>query len=65
MLVLSRKVNEAVCIGDNVRVWVQGINANGTVRLGIEAPREIRVDRDEVRQKRLAAEKAGLGLPQE
>lgn len=47
MLVVSRKVNEAVLIGDSIRVVIvrQG---NGQVRLGIEAPRELVVIREEL-----------------
>lgn len=47
MLSLSRKTNEAVCINDNIRVVVLEIRSN-VVRLGIEAPREIPVHREEV-----------------
>lgn len=47
MLVLSRKLNEAVIINDTVRVTVIGIKGD-RVRLGIEAPRDVSVDRGEV-----------------
>lgn len=47
MLVLSRKQKESVIINENVVVTVLGIRGN-TVRLGIEAPTEIRVHRQEV-----------------
>jgi carbon storage regulator len=46
MLVLSRKANESLVIDGNVTVRVLGINGN-RVRLGIEAPPEIRVRRAE------------------
>lgn len=46
MLVLSRKQGEEIVIG-NVRVVVVDID-RGKVRLGIEAPREVRVDRGEI-----------------
>ncbi len=49
MLVLSRKVGEAFIIHDNVRVMVVGING-GQIRLGIEAPRDMAVHREEVWQ---------------
>lgn len=48
MLVLSRKVDEAIRIGDVV-VMVVDVRGN-KVRLGIEAPREIDVHREEVYQ---------------
>lgn len=47
MLVLSRKLRESIHIGDNVVVTVVEISGN-KVRLGIEAPREIVVQREEV-----------------
>lgn len=48
MLVLSRKVNERIKIGDQIWVRVVEIRGNGLVRLGIEAPREMAVHREEV-----------------
>ena len=50
MLVLSRKVNEVICIGDSIRVTVVEIG-QGRVRLGIVAPRTVSVDRLEVRER--------------
>jgi carbon storage regulator len=47
MLVLSRKVGEAIVIGGGVRVTITSINGN-KVRIGVEAPPEVRVDREEV-----------------
>lgn len=47
MLVLSRKVGEEVIINGNIRVVVVGASAD-KVRLGVDAPREIPVDREEV-----------------
>jgi len=47
MLVLSREKNEAICIGNNIKVVVVEIRGD-KVRLGIEAPTEIPVHRDEV-----------------
>ncbi len=51
MLVISRKVGSKLVIGDNIEVMVVRI-AHGQVRLGITAPREIPVHRDEI-QKRI------------
>lgn len=47
MLVLSRKVNEVLLIGDNIKITVIRIGPN-TVRLGIDAPRHINVVREEL-----------------
>jgi len=48
MLVLSRKVGEHVHIGDDVRITVVA-TGNNKVRIGIEAPEDVMVDRDEIR----------------
>lgn len=50
MLVLSRKKNESIVIGENIIVTVVDMQT-GKVRLGIEAPKGIRVDRAEIRAK--------------
>ena len=47
MLVLTRKVNEEILIGDNIRIKVVDIGA-GRIRLGISAPRDVTVLRDDV-----------------
>lgn len=48
MLVLSRKVGETIMIGDQIRIVVVDIRNLGCVRLGIEAPRDISIHRQEV-----------------
>ena len=47
MLVLSRKLGEKICIGDNIRITVVDVE-RGKIRLGIEAPREIPIFRQEL-----------------
>ena len=47
MLVLSRKENESIRIGDNIEIVVVGIRGD-KVRLGIEAPKNVSVHRLEV-----------------
>jgi carbon storage regulator len=49
MLVLSRKKDEKIIIGDNIAIMVVEIQGD-KVRLGIDAPREITVHREEVYQ---------------
>lgn len=56
MLLLTRRVNETIRIGDDVSITVLDIRGN-QVRMGISAPRDVRVDRDEVRR-RIDAERA-------
>jgi carbon storage regulator CsrA len=48
MLVLSRKAHEGVWIGDNVYVTVLSVQ-RGRVKLGIEAPGDVHVERAELR----------------
>ena len=47
MLVLSRKQLEGIVIGDNIRIKVVKIDRN-QVRLGIEAPADVLIVRDEL-----------------
>lgn len=47
MLVLTRKVGEEICIGDDIVLKVTGVQG-GRVKLGISAPRERRITRPEV-----------------
>ena len=47
MLVLTRKANEEILIGDNIRITLVRIKGN-SVRVGIEAPRDVRVVRGEL-----------------
>ena len=47
MLILRRKPGEKIVIGDNIVVLVAEINGS-TVQIGVEAPREIPVHRDEL-----------------
>lgn len=54
MLVLARKVGEAVAIGDRITVRVLEVK-NGQVKLGVEAPDEVAVHREEIYQRILAA----------
>lgn len=50
MLVLSRNINEAIVVGDDVRIIILDVRGK-QVRLGIEAPRKIEVHREEVYRK--------------
>ncbi len=52
MLVLTRRVGEEIVIAGDICVSVLSIN-RGNVRIGIVAPPEVRVDRQEIHTKRL------------
>ena len=52
MLVLSRKIGETIIIGDTVRVTVVDIG-QGRVKIGIHAPENVSVDREEIHDRKL------------
>ena len=47
MLVLTRKLNQSITLGDNIRLTVLAIE-NDRVSIGVDAPREIRIFRSEL-----------------
>ena len=47
MLVLTRKKNECIMIGDDIEIYLVDINPN-QVRIGINAPRDVQIYRKEV-----------------
>jgi carbon storage regulator len=57
MLVLTRKAGEQIVVNDAIRVTVVAIQGD-RVRLGITAPRETLVDRQEIHERRIARLKA-------
>jgi len=63
LLVLSRKLNQAIMIGDDVRIVVVAVDRD-TVKLGIEAPRTIPVHRSEVYDEIQRTNRAAAGEPQ-
>ena len=59
MLILTRRVGETVMIGSDVTVTVLGVKGN-QVRVGINAPRDVAVHREEIFERIKREEQAGL-----
>ena len=59
MLILTRRVGETIMIGDNVTVTVLGVKGN-QVRVGVNAPKEVAVHREEIYE-RIKREEADGG----
>jgi carbon storage regulator len=58
MLILTRRPGERLCIGENVVVTILAVKGN-QVRIGIAAPRDIAVDREEIHERKQADRRAG------
>ncbi|MCX7569468.1 carbon storage regulator CsrA [Tumebacillus sp. DT12] len=62
MLVLKRKIGETVMIGDDIEVVVLGKEGD-TVKIGIRAPRTVRVYRQEIYEEIRAENRSALQAP--
>ncbi|EMT6385342.1 carbon storage regulator CsrA [Providencia rettgeri] len=53
MLILTRRVSEGVMIGDDIKIKILGVKGN-QVRIGVAAPEDVSVHREEIYQRVLA-----------
>lgn len=60
MLILTRRVGETLVIGDDVTVTVLGVKGN-QVRLGVNAPRDLPVHREEIYERIQQEKRAAAG----
>lgn len=63
MLILTRKVGESIHIGDDVKVTVLGVKG-GQMRIGIDAPNDVPIHREELLNKKQTPDAIGSGTEQ-
>jgi carbon storage regulator len=58
MLILTRRIDESLVIGDDVTITILGIEGN-QVRIGVAAPKDVAVHREELSEKPITVPKGG------
>ena len=61
MLILTRRAGEALRIGDDIEVTVMAVNGS-QVRIGIKAPRDVAVDREEIAERKRRDRESVVGV---
>ena len=64
MLILTRRVGETLNIGDNLQVTVLGVRGS-QVRIGVNAPKDVAVHREEIFERIQDADEQGAEIPEE
>jgi carbon storage regulator len=62
MLVLSRKINETILIGDDVKVTLLAVDGD-KIKLGIDAPQHIKIFREELLRATIDLNRQALNAP--
>jgi carbon storage regulator len=62
MLILTRRIGESIIIGDNITITILGVKGN-QVRVGVSAPKEVSVHREEIFRRIQQEQTTNIGEP--